>query len=67
MCIKPPNPEQMLKDVMQFEKFSFGEGLKVSYWANPLNSGVFPRRSLVQVMQVYEVAWGKPLGMGCMR
>jgi hypothetical protein len=31
-----------------------------------LKFGVFPRWSLVQVMQVYEVAWGKYLGMGCM-
>jgi hypothetical protein len=60
----PLNPKQMLKDVMQFDKLGLERVSGCPIGLIHLKFGVFLRWSLVQVMQVYEVAWGKYLGMG---
>jgi hypothetical protein len=62
----PLNPKQILKDVMQFDKSGLERVSGCPIGQTFLKFGVFPQWILVQVMQVYEVAWGKYLGMGCM-
>jgi hypothetical protein len=62
----PLNPKQMLKDIIQFDKLGLERVLGCPIGLTSLKFGVFPMWSLVQVMEVYEVAWDKYLGMGCM-
>jgi hypothetical protein len=62
----PLNSKQMLKDVMQFDKLVLERVSGCAIGLTCFKFGVFPRWNLVQVMQVYEVAWGKYLGMGYM-
>jgi hypothetical protein len=59
MCIKPPlTPNKFSKALYNLTSLGLERVLGCPIEIIPLNSGVFPRWSLVQVMQVYEVAWG---------
>jgi hypothetical protein len=65
MRIKHPLTPNMHKDIMQFDNLGLERVLGFPIGITSLKFGVFPRWSVVQVMQVYEVEWGKYLGMGC--
>jgi hypothetical protein len=50
MCIKPPSPRHMLKDVMQLDKLGLEKVFENPIGLTSLNFGAFPRWDLIQVM-----------------